>query len=241
MMNHFSVETLVDYFDELLSASEELAIEEHLADCDPCTATAREVRGLSNLWESWTAETHAWAHQNAAVIEAVGQAVAREEDPAVRARLARWAEHWAGRAAATVRVVLDATGEAARVVTGGIEALARPGQALGLDFAPAAMPEPVRGGPRRPGPPSRPTVAVAPISGTAQARVAISGQQRVVVRVDGLPPEQPPPLVLLAPAAGSGEPRVAVPSRQPGVQYLIARFDNVPPGNYLVVFEPIER
>ena len=53
------------------------------------------------------------------------------------------------------------------------------------------------------------------------------------------PADRQPPLVLLVPVAEGGEPRVADPEQQPGAPYLVARFDNVAPGEYVVAFEPL--
>ena len=58
---HFTPEILVDYFDHRLSDREEAEIERHIADCERCTALARRVRQVSEVWDNWTANTHAAA------------------------------------------------------------------------------------------------------------------------------------------------------------------------------------
>jgi hypothetical protein len=234
-MNHFSTEILADYLDLNLSEDEELQIEDHLALCRDCTSTVRQQRALTEVLAGWTARAHGQAHLAAAVERALTQV--EVQNPAWRTRLASWAERWAGAAEAAVRVVLAAPGSASRIVTEGLDALARPGAAF--QFAPVPAAIPTRGPRGRGAGPPRAALAVASANGTSLARIAVGGEQReVVVRLDTLPAGAQPPLVLLAPIAGPGEPRVALPERQPGLPYWIARFDDLPPGEYLVAFEP---
>lgn len=179
------------------------------------------------------------AYLHTVMARALEAAQERVEKQAWRERLRQWRERWAGRAEGAIRVILEAPGQAARIVTEDLEALVRPG---GLwQFAPAPVPiltkgaVRVRGGKAAP-PPA--TVALAP--GTPQARVAVTGEiGEVVVRIDELPPGQTPPLVLLIPTKEGSEPKVEALEQPKGVVYLIARFENVEPGDYLVAFEPM--
>ncbi|MFN8633031.1 MAG: hypothetical protein U0893_04185 [Chloroflexota bacterium] len=234
---HLDLDTIADYVEMKLSAGEERPIEMHLAHCDLCTDLAREARELSELWDGWTARSHAEATLAALMQGAVEQAAAVADAPALRERLTRWAESWSGSVEAAVRVVMDAAGQASRVVTEGLDAVARPGSAWQFTLAPA--PTPTRGGRGRGAVPPPPAVAEASIGGAGRVRVAVNGERHdVVVRLDALPADQEPPLVLLVPVSGGGEPRVAEPERQPGIAYLIARFNRLPAGEYLVAFEP---
>ena len=71
--------------------------------------------------------------------------------------------------------------------------------------------------------------------------MAVSGEiGEVQVRVDEWQSGQTLPLVLLIPTTEGGEPQVAELRKQPHVAYLIARFEGIAPGDYIVVFEPLE-
>jgi hypothetical protein len=131
---------------------------------------------------------------------------------------------------------MEAPGQASQIVTSGLDTLLRPGTGWQFSLAPAPMP--TRGLRGRGAVPPPPPTAIASLDGAAQARVAVGSERReVVIRVDRLPADRPVPLVLLVPL-GDGEPRVAAPEPQPNVDYAIARFDDVPPGQYVVAFEP---
>jgi hypothetical protein len=64
----------------------------------------------------------------------------------------------------------------------------------------------------------------------------------IVVRVDNVQVTDRLPLVLLLAAETRGSPasRLAEVVRQPGTGYCVARFEAVPPGQYVVAFEPLD-
>jgi hypothetical protein len=73
-----------------------------------------------------------------------------------------------------------------------------------------------------------------------QTRIEVRVESGVVsVRVSDLPPEESAPLALLIPMHGQGDPILKEPEKQEGVEYLIARYEGVEPGEYLLAFEPI--
>jgi len=148
--------------------------------------------------------------------------------------LSAWAALWSGQAEGVVRVIMETGGSASRVVTEGLDALSRPGATW--QFAPMPVGVATRG-PLGGASAPNPTVAIA--SGATQARVAITEARReVVVRIDGQPAGGQPPLVLLVPMAEDTEPRIALVQPQSGAPYLLARFSDVPAGDYLVALEP---
>lgn len=237
-MSHYTLEALAEYVEMQLADEDALVLEEHLADCARCADLARTAHLLTAAFDGWTAQAHGAAFLAAQLQRAVATVQRQAASAPWHDRLATWVERWAGTAEVAVRVVFEGAGQASRVVTEGLEPLTRPGTSWQFSLATAATP--TRGLPGRGATPPRPTVAVAALGGAAQARVAVSGERRdVVIRLDALPATQAPPLVLLVPLAGDAEPRVTAPARQPGVEYLIARFDNVPIGSYLVAFEPV--
>jgi hypothetical protein len=233
-VQHVADEILADYAARRLPEWDELAVEEHLAACDDCSTIVRSSLLVGDVWDAWTAMAHGEAAAGARLLQAVREAQTLVGDASWQARLMAWSEHWSGRAEAAVRVVMDAHAGASRVLTEGLEALSRPGSAW--QFAPLAVPAPTRG-PRAGETERSPTVALAAGVHT-QARVAVGGERReIVVRLDGHLDPGRAPLVLLIP--DSGDPRLALPEQPAGAPYWIARFADVPPGEYIVAFEPI--
>jgi hypothetical protein len=233
-IRHIEPEDMADYFAGLLPEEQEEDIEEHFAGCDECTAHARRFHVFSQVWKSWTAKAHGEAYWRAMMDEALQQVAAQQ--PVWRERLQRWREQCEGKARAVVRVVMEQAGAAARIVTEGLEALLQPEEAwrFALEPVPVRVRGPVRTRGQAPA-----VVALAP--GVSPARIAVSSAAHTVqVRVDHWPTEKPPPLVLLIPATERGTPRIAELKRQPDVVSLIAQFEQVEPGEYLVAFEPLE-
>ena len=234
---HLSPDTLASYFTHGLTDDEQLGVEEHLADCDTCTGSARVAFAAAGLIDRWTAETHGQAALQGVLAHALASTRQQPALAAMRHRLTRWAERWAGQAEAALRVMLEAPGTAARVLTDGMQDLARPGAAWQFAAAPAAIP--TRGLAMRRAA-LQPIVVSAGGDGAPRARVAVSGERgEVAVRLDDVPAGVEPPLVLLVPSDGAGEPQVALPARQPDGDAWIARFEKLAAGDYLVAFEPL--
>lgn len=244
MSPHVTRQDLVAYFVGELQEDQESPIEEHLAVCDDCTSHARQLyaaqekqlHSFARVWNRWTAEEHGRAHQ-VAVLDAALQAAA-SHNPQWGERFHQWRERWAGKAEAAVRVVMEAQETASRIITEGLETLTRPGGMW--QFALQPTPVPVVGTVRTRGQTAPSPVAVALAPGDLQARVAVSGEKEISVRVDEWPPGQTPPLVLLISTTEKSEPQVKELERTRGATYLITRFENVEPGDYVVAFEPLE-
>jgi len=56
---HVTADELMDYFEHSLSQEQQVVVEEHLAQCDKCTARGRQLRQLSEAWDGWSARNHA--------------------------------------------------------------------------------------------------------------------------------------------------------------------------------------
>ena len=61
---HPPAAVLLEYFEHRLPEEKEKEVEEHLAECDQCTARARKTRGFVSIWHNWTARSHAEAHRD---------------------------------------------------------------------------------------------------------------------------------------------------------------------------------
>ena len=234
---HLQADELLEYFEEKLSDERQRQLEEHLARCDSCTLLARGVRLFDEAW-TWTAEQHGVLHQRQLLARALEAAGA--ESPALRDRLRAWRERWGGLAEAGLRVAVEMSGAAARVVAESLDTLARPGSAW--HFAPAPQAVNARG---ETGDASASALLTTPLApATPRARVAVRGglSTEVEIRLDDLTPDASSPIVLLI---RLGEPldaprvRVSEAEPRPGVTYRIARFADVAPGEYLIAFEPL--
>jgi hypothetical protein len=239
---HLSTDTIADYFANSLSETAMLDAEEHFATCDACALRSQKVLAVGALIQQWSAPVHGEAELQARLVAALEAARKTTTVAAIRTRLAAWAERFAGQAEAAVRVVLDAPGQAARVLTEGVEGLTRPGATWQFAQPQPATLGPIRGTARR-GPP-RQTVVTAGDAGGTTAKLAVSGERgEVTVRLDGVPLGSEPPLVLLVRTdrtAGQApaEPILAAPEPSPGSDAWVARFEGLGQGSYLVLFEP---
>ena len=233
---HLLADELLDYFEEKLPDKRQCEVEEHLANCDPCTAMARNVRAFDEAWD-WTAEGHRALYQRELLARALE--AAETDKPALRDRLRTWRQRWAGLAEAALRVAVKASAATVSVVAEGLDGLARPGSTW--RFSPAEQAQSARGAPADETVSALLTTAVRPA--TPRARVAVRGGQmtEVEVRIDDLAPDAPSPVVLLI-ALELGQARsvrVVEAERRPGATYHIARFSNLAPGEYVVAFEPL--
>jgi hypothetical protein len=228
---HITPEELAYFAGRLLPAREE-AIEYHLGGCNECTEEVRQWRAFSALWDDWTGQMHAESWVQMALASALHQAQGHVESGWAE-RLERWHTAWAGKAQAVARLVVEATGRTTQVVTTGLESLVMPGTAW--DFAIGAASGQVRGGTGR---------GQASVPSMPQARIRVlsnrQGTQDLLITVALLSQgrQQTPPLVLLIPTETDTMPRIAqlTPTRD-GASW-VARFDNVPSGEYLLVVEP---
>jgi hypothetical protein len=234
---HIEADELLSYFEARFSDARAAVIEEHLADCVHCTQLAREVHAFHLLW-SWTAETHQEAVLREALVGALDVAGSTAAGSQWQSRLVHWRHRWTGFAETAARVVIETSAQAARSVATGLDALTRPGSAWHL--APVAATAAVRGGAP---PDSGTTLLTAEAANQARVRVAVEAGEsgRVVVRLDGLSPNTQHPLVVLVVKTQTAQPRVLVAEteRLPGTDSLIARFERLSAGDYLLAVEPI--
>ncbi len=224
MTQHITAAEFADYFEAQLSEERESDIEVHFAECDACNERARHWQAFSQIWDHWTAQAHGAAYWQVRLRE--GQLQADASDQTIKDRLAAWRIHWAGCAAAAARVILEAPGKTAEILTEGLEALILPQGGLHLALAPAVG---MRG--RRAGP-------IRTRGKTSPQAEVVAGERVAIVRLTGWPSGQRPPLVLLIPAEG-GTPKVLQLAQQPGGTDLIASLEGVDLGDYLMAVEPM--
>ena len=237
---HITTAELVDYFDKDLTDDEEDRIELHLARCEECAQRAREASARCDLWERWSARTYSEAFLREVVRNALESASGEEpEDHIWKGRLHRWRSASSGLVEGAVRVAIAAARNASQIVTEGMENLLRPG--AGWQFTLQTNPVAIRGaaGGRK----APPKTALAAGPGGSVARVKVEDHddraREVVISIDQFPRSHTAPIVILTSIGNRGKdkPRILQMRRQG--QGLIARFKDLPAGEYLVVFEPL--
>jgi hypothetical protein len=247
-------ELIAAYCSGRLTEDQEMAAERHFGACDACTETARAFRTFESTWKQWTARSHGDAYWRMQLERAVATAERATTNAGWRQRLGRWRERFGAAAEGAVRVVMDEAGRASHIVTEGLDMLLVPGATMRFAPAPAGVVRTrgavgtggVAGGAAcagrflakvsaigRPGV----HITVGAASRAVRTRGAPSGCGEVVVRLDEAPHGRPAPLVLLVPTRTVAEALVAEPVRESGGR-LVARFENLEPGDYFVVFEP---
>jgi hypothetical protein len=233
---HRRADDLLQYFEGQLPDGEQQNIEEHLAECESCAVLARTVGAFHEAWQT-TAEQHGVLYRREQLIR--GLEAAEVGAPALRDRLRAWRDRWAGLAEAGLRVAVESSATTAQVIAQGVEALTRPSGTW--HFLPAAAAPVARGAVR--GESASALLATASDRAGRLARVAVRGGQstELEARIDGLAPDAPPPIVIvIAVEAGDVARAWAVQAeRRPGADYRIARFRDLPPGEYVVAFEPL--
>jgi hypothetical protein len=229
---HITPEELADYFAARLPEAREGEIEMHLGGCDACTDEARQFRAFSAIWDDWILQAPEEAWEQVALAHALQQAQGQVDNPQWAERFRHWHTTWAGKAQAAARLVLEAADRTAQLITEGLEVLSTPGQTW--DFALGAAPVRVRG---------RRVRGQTPGPLTPQARLQVHeiapGVRDVQLRVEALPSHQPPPLVLLIPIDTDTPPLVAGLMPTPDGTSFVARFREVPSGEYLLAVEPM--
>jgi hypothetical protein len=238
--SHIDPAELVDYFDKELSDDEEDRIELHLARCEECAQRARQASALCNRWERWSAGTQREAYLLSVVGNALGSAASEMPlDDTWKERIHRWLSASSGLVEGIVKVTVGAVKNASQVATDGMEDLLRPGARWRFGLQPDSVA--VRGvQPRRRSPAK---LALAVCSDGSSVRVKVEdhddGTCEVVISVDQFPHDRLMPIVILTSLGQGGTegPRLLQMRRQG--QGLIARFPDVPAGEYLVAFEPL--
>jgi hypothetical protein len=232
---HATAEELLDYFKGPCPEDRKAYLAAHLETCEVCRQKATRVRRFSAGWDGWTAEEQGEAYLRATLARALRRA--EELTPTWRDRLAAWREQWAGGVEAAIRVVVEAPGTAARLITQELESLVRPGRIL--QFVPAPVRTrgviPTRGGAERPFAPEGGVLSPAQTQAWVEAT-----KGGISVHVRGLGLGKRPPLVVLVPTRVGFESLIREPEELSSGEY-VAHFERVSAGEYVVVIEPFEQ
>jgi len=218
-------ERLAAYVAGALAEADELACDRHAAVCVDCARRLSEALVLDSAVAGWNARSHGRALALARLDSALAAAEGEATDPAWLSRLRRWRHDLQGRAEAALRVV---TGDVPEMILGGLDGMWRSGTAW--DLAYAKVPERTRGI----GAAARATEVVVESNMRSVGHLAVDGS--AVTATLTIPESARAPLVMLVPEAGA-KPIIREP-KWTGRAYE-ARFENVPAGRYLMVFEPL--
>jgi anti-sigma factor RsiW len=235
---HLLPEEMLDYFDGKLPLDREGIVEEHLADCSECVRLAHQAQAAERVLDQWTAQRHGDALLRTAMARALAQAEREVAQPELRERLRRWRQSWRGVADGALQVFIEHAAQARNVVAKGVEALTRSGSEW--HFAPELQPIPVRGAAVTELDSTVMTTPQRQSEGRVRVAVHAGGRGSIVVRLDDLQADRLPPLVVLIGGLADASPsvRFAEVEQEVGSDYFIARFEDLPAGDYLVVLEP---
>lgn len=221
---------LADYFAARLGPAREMEIDEHFGDCEECAGRGRQVRLAGYLVDGWTATEHARAARHASLQEGLESLSTDPQYAPWQQRLRVWLKDWTAQVEGAVQVALEGSKGGSRILAGEFAFLARPG-ALWSHFTPVPVGLATRGGL------ATATAAESAPANAPWARAELGEQGVVVVRIQGPVRGTMTPLVVLIPEGCASEAKVAelVPTQ---ASELIARFEGLPSGTYLLVFEP---
>lgn len=226
--SHIAPEQTADYFGGKLSNEEAWRIEQHLLHCDECTRTARRMYALQELLENWAPHTYAQAYLSEKKKAAL-QVIEPTHKP-WRERLQRWGRE---QSAAALRVAIGTHGKVVELITEVSEALVTPGGGFTLDLQPLLT----RGG----GGGQPKMLSAQTRINQRKLSVEVRGGQRTVeVRLERWPLQRTPPLVLLFPIGEQAEVQIQELQRSAEQEDLLARFENIAPGDYVLAVEPQE-
>jgi anti-sigma factor RsiW len=236
---HVTSRLLVDYYDHELSEAEVERLEVHLAECLACAEWARGANAILAVMDGWTARSHGALFSQAMVAQSLSEAATRNrpEIPDWKMRIEAWKSALSRRAREEVSGAIQAARQTSEKVATAAGHMFFPPEAWGPSL-------PVGQGVRTRGSEAPPTSTIRVIlhrEGLPEGvvvKLAIDDHMgEVEVRLDQFPSDKrEAPLLLLVSRDSAAQ--VAQFARAQQGDYLIARFEEVGPGDYLSCFEP---
>jgi hypothetical protein len=224
---HIKTEEILAYVAGKLRDKEAFMVETHLATCAECAKRVNAhylIRDhFDELWETWTAKRHVEELIKARIYKA-----SEENDirPELQERLKAWLARFPNRIEAALNVVIDTTKCTAEIIQEGLEALRPPG---GLPaFSPVPAPMRILGEEE-----TQPASIVVESKEPPWKKVIVDPvirQITVLIEIQ----ESPWPILMLTPK-GDGELLVAELRHPEGTDYLLAEFEDVPGGEFILI------
>lgn len=247
-MSHLTQEQKLAYISGRLDEEVSFAVDEHLATCSQCAGSIRALRILRHdfdriwdrIWDGWTAKAHGQAYREARLAAALIKAAEKTaQTPALRKRIQRWLgrvrEGVEAAAEAALHLVLDSPRKTAQVISEGMEELRRAGSRWQFEPVPSVATEGPFGGPEEAAPSKIAVKAEGPPWFQVNVDVQ-AGKVSVLLELQ----EEPWPLLLLQPTRADQDPIIGEFRRPEEMDFLLAEFEGVPEGEYLLLMEPLE-
>lgn len=244
-MSHLTQEQKLGYIANRLDEEASFVADEHLATCPQCAGSVRALRTLRHnfdqVWDALTAASHAQAYWRDRLAATLKDAAEEAPTPALRERIQRWLDRVHGKAGAAAEValnlILDSSRKVAQVASEGLEGLRQAGSALRFELVPSVATG-------RPGGVIGEPTEAAPDKITVKAERPPWAEVRVDSRIGKVSvllelQKEPWPLVLLQPKETEQVPMIGEFRRPEGMGFLLAEFEEVPGGEYLLLMEPL--
>ena len=222
--NHPVKEEIKKYIWEELKEDREIEIGEHLAVCKDCQKFSREEFKQKLLWEGWTAKMHGEVYWQKRINIALETALAGAQTKALKERLESWIKNWEGKVGAALEIILTGAKEAGKVITD-LPQILLAAKSLRFAYAPVVRGEEDQG-----------IIKIVAKEKPGLGIITDMKNRKVIVQIEK--DREIPPLVILAPR--EGVPMVAEPKKVEGTLCYAATFDNIPEGEYTLIFEPEE-
>jgi len=227
-MNHLSLKMIKTYLLDQVSYEDRLEIETHIAECPQCADRVHSLHSamahFDDLWDSWTLSEHVAEFEAFRITETIRNI---KMNDSLRSRVDHWANTIHNGVEVALGLTIDASKRLAEVIQDGLDFL-NPEIDAG-SFIPIPSPVSIQGGADQ----SRWITVEA--GGPPWTRViADPNVGRIVVQLRDS--KKPWPLVALVARDGTWS-AVDVFRDIEGEAFLLAEFDDIPSGDFLVIIE----
>jgi hypothetical protein len=225
-MKHPDREDIEKYIYKELSEEREIAIGEHIDECETCRMLSQDTFRKRVFLTHLTAEAHGrvyWHKRVKDILEKARQAVSI---PEIKNRLENWTSVWREKVGGAIHVVCGERARAVEVITDIAEGILAPHSSW--QFAHAVV---VRGTGKEDG-----QIKIVSSGKPGIQIITDIANRKAVVQIEDV--KKIPPLIILSPL--KGEPIVALPKKVEGTNLYAAYFGNIPPGEYTLIVEPKE-
>jgi hypothetical protein len=222
-IKHPAREEIEDYIWEELSEERGIEISEHLSVCKECQRLSQKEFRAKLILESWTAKAHGEAYWKTRLSGVLEDALELAKTQGLKKRIKEWIEESQGKFGGAVQIVLGSIKEMGEVLTHFPRQFLAP---QAIQFAQAAV---IRGTEKEPG-------VIKVISKDKPGIQVLTDlvNRKVVVQIEES--QKKPPLVILSPK--EGKPLLTEPKKVEGTNFYAAIFENIPAGEYVLIFEP---
>ncbi|MEI8348871.1 MAG: hypothetical protein WCI77_01855 [Candidatus Omnitrophota bacterium] len=222
---HPDKEEIFSYIWQELSQEKEIEIGEHLADCKQCVKLSREIFKTKIFWESWTAKLHGEIYWQKKIKDSLQAALEAVEAPGLKARLENWISTYKAKVRGALEIILEDAKGMGKVITGLPKAIFAPDS---LQFAYVTA---VRG--------TKEEGKIKVVSKDKEGVRVITDtiNKKIIVQIEDT--AKVPPLVMLI--CEKAKPLIAEPKKVSGTRFYAASFENIPAGEYTLIFEPEEK